>query len=125
MSSTESHLDLLDSIVRSAERLCECELCCLGRRRKTSTLCLLCKIYHRVNHPMNEYLKQFVAARNTSASVALGGLIMVIPGFRTDQFSRYFLPVAGRLWNLLPSGVFSRGTLNSFRSGMNLCLLRA
>ena len=50
MSSTESHLGLLDSIVRSAERLCEDELCCLGHR-KVSALCLLYKIYHRV-HPL-------------------------------------------------------------------------
>ena len=32
---------LLDSIVRSAEELCEGELCCLGHRRKVSALCLL------------------------------------------------------------------------------------
>ena len=29
MSLAKSHLGLLDSIVRSAERLCEGELCCL------------------------------------------------------------------------------------------------
>ena len=40
-SSTESHLRLLDSIVYSAEWLCEYELCSLGRRRKVSVLCLL------------------------------------------------------------------------------------
>ena len=40
----ESHLGLLESIVRSAERLWEAsegELCRLGHRRKVSTLCLL------------------------------------------------------------------------------------
>ena len=49
MSPAKSHLDLLDSIVRSAERLCESELCCLGHKRKVSALCLLHKIYHRVD----------------------------------------------------------------------------
>ena len=41
MSSVESHLGLLDSIVCSAERLCEDELCCLGLGRKVSALGLL------------------------------------------------------------------------------------
>ena len=44
---------------------------------------------------------------------------------RTDQFNRSFLPGAVRLWKLLPSGVFSGGTLNSFKIAMDLCLLRA
>ena len=47
MSSAEYHLSLLDSVVRSEERLCEGELCCLGHRMKVNTLFLLHKIYHR------------------------------------------------------------------------------
>ena len=53
MSSAESHLGLLDSIVRSAERLCEGVLCCLGPRRKFGALRLLYKIYYKVDHQMN------------------------------------------------------------------------
>ena len=71
MSSAESHLGLLDSIVRSAEWLCEGELCCLGNRRKVSVLCLLYKIYHRVGRSMKGCLKHFVASRNTRVSAAL------------------------------------------------------
>ena len=41
MSSAESHLGLLDSIVRRTEKLYEGEVCCLGHRRKISVLCLL------------------------------------------------------------------------------------
>ena len=44
---------------------------------------------------MNEYLNNFVAARNTRASAALGELALVIPRCRIDQFSRPFLPAAG------------------------------
>ena len=40
-SLEESHLGLLDSIVRSMERLCESELCCLGHSRKGSALYLI------------------------------------------------------------------------------------
>ena len=72
MSSAESHLDLVNNIVRSAERLCDGELCSLAHRRKVRVLCLLYKIYHRVNHSVNGYRNYFVAARNTIASVALG-----------------------------------------------------
>ena len=45
MSLSESYLSLLNNVVRSAERLCEGELCS-GNRRKGSALCLLYKIYH-------------------------------------------------------------------------------
>ena len=46
MSSAESHLSLLDSVVRRAERLCDCQLVCLGHRRKVSALCFLYVVYH-------------------------------------------------------------------------------
>ena len=125
MSSAESHLGLLESFVRSAERLCEGELGCLAHRRKVSALCLLYKIYHKSDHPMNVYTSHFVAARNTRASSAIDELALVIPRCRTDQFTRSFLPAAVCPLNLLPSGVFSGGTLISFKSDVNLCLLRA
>ena len=60
MSSAESYLSLLNSIVRSAETVCKGEDCCLLYRRKGSALCLRYEIYHRVDHPMNEYLSNFL-----------------------------------------------------------------
>ena len=39
MSSVESLLSLLNCVVRSAEMLCEIELCFLGHRRKVRALC--------------------------------------------------------------------------------------
>ena len=75
MLSVEFHLGLLDSIIRSAEILCESELCCLRRRNKVSSLCLLYNIYHRVDQLMNEYLDHFKAARNTRDLAALGELL--------------------------------------------------
>ena len=125
MSSAESQLSLLDSVVRGAERLYEGKLCCLGQRRKVSALCLLYEIYRKADHPLNEYLHHFVAVRNTRASAALRELALVIPRCRTDPFSRSFLPVVVCLWNLLPSDMLSGGTFNSFKSAVNLCLQRA
>ena len=92
MSSAESYLNLLNSVVRSAERLGEGILCCLGHRRKVSALWLLYKIYHRAGHPMHEYLYYFVATRNTRASAALAELALLISRCRTDQFLQSFLP---------------------------------
>ena len=75
-------------------------------------------------YSMDEYLNDFVAARNTGASAALGELLLVIPICRTDQFSQSFLPAAKCMWYLLPSGVFSGGTFSFFKSAVNLYLLR-
>ena len=91
-ASAESYLGL-----RSAERLCEGELCCVGHRRKISLLCLFHEIYHRANHLTHEYLHHFVAARNTRASLAQGEIALMIPCRRTNQFSPSFLSVSVRL----------------------------
>ena len=68
----ESHLGLLASIVRSAEMLCEGELCCVGRRRKVCASSLHYEIKYSLDHSMNEYLKHFVEGRHTRATAALG-----------------------------------------------------
>ena len=91
----ESHRK--NSIVSSAERLCEGEPCCLRHRRKVSTLGLLNEIYHRVQHPMNECLNHLVAARYTRVSAALGELALVVLRCRINRFSRLFQPAAVRL----------------------------
>ena len=78
------HVGLGDSVVRSAERLCEGELSCLGHGKKGSALCLLFEIYRRVDYSMNEYLHHFIAVRNTRALAALGELAFQIPRWRTD-----------------------------------------
>ena len=80
MSSTESHLSLLDSVFRSAESLCEGELCWLG----LCTLCLLYMIYHRSDHPLHEYLHYFIASRNNGDSIAPCELALVVTHCKTD-----------------------------------------
>ena len=51
--------------------------CSLAHRRKVRALCLLYRIYPRVDHSMNGYLDNFVAACNTRTSAALGELALV------------------------------------------------
>ena len=60
VSSAESRLGLLDSVARSAERLCEGELCCLGHIRSVSVLYLLYRTYNRADPPLPAYLHHFV-----------------------------------------------------------------
>ena len=90
MSSLESHLSLLNRVLRSAERFREGEFF-VWDTEGDSDMCLLCKIYHRVDYPLHEYLHHFVAARTTKVSAALGELALVIPRCRIDQFRRLFL----------------------------------
>ena len=97
----------------------------LAHRRKVSALCLLYMNYHSVDLPMNRYLNHFVTARNTEGSAALCELALIILRCRIDQFSRSFVAAAARLWNFLLSGVCRGGTLSSFKSAVNSCLLRA
>ena len=125
MSPAESYLNLLNSVVCSEERLYKGELLVWGTEGKLERFVCSIKFFHIVDRPINEYLHQFVASRNSRSSAALGKLHLVISHCRTDQFSRSFLPAAMPLLNLLPSGVFSGGSWSSFRSAMNLCLLRA
>ena len=73
---------------------------------------------------MNGYLHYFVVDRNIRASAALSELALAIPRCRNDPFSGSFLSASVRLWNLLLSGVFSCCTFSSFKSTMNLYLLR-
>ena len=112
------------SIVSSAERSWKSGFCCLGHRRKVSAVSLPGEVYHRADHPLHDYLHNFVAARNTRASthewVSFGGSAL-----QTDQLTLSFLPAVVHLWNLLTSGMFSSDTLNSFKSAINLCILRA
>ena len=104
---------LLNSVFRSVEGLCKGELCCLCHRRKVRSLCLLYKIYRRVEHPMNEYLNHFVTAYNIRA---LDELVLEVPRSRTDQFSQSLLPAAGCLWKSLSLGVFNGDTLSFLRT---------
>ena len=85
MPIAESYFGLVNSVARSAARLCEGKLYYLRHRSKISASRLRYKIYHRVDYPMLEYLHHFVAARNSSTAT-LGELTLVIPWCRTDKF---------------------------------------
>ena len=83
--SAESHLSLLERVVRSAEKLCVGELCCEGHRRRICALCLLYEIYYTADHPLHEQVHHFVTACDTRASAALGELALVILRCKSNQ----------------------------------------
>ena len=85
---------------------------------------LLYEIYHRVDIPINEYLNHFVAACNTRASIPLGGYLWCSRASVT-QFTRSFLPAVGSCRICCRRACLRMGTLISFKSTMNLRLLRA
>ena len=122
--SAESDLSLLNPVVRSGEMLCEGGLCFPGTERRSVPCVFFYEIYDRADDLLHEYLHHFVTARNTRVSAALCELVLVIPRCRTEQFSLSFLPVAARLWNMLPSNIFRGSTIIFFRSKMNLYLQR-
>ena len=95
-------------------KMSESKLCCLEHRRKVNIWYWIYKIYHRADYPMHKSLHNFVAARNTKDSAALGELALVIQRRRTGIFSLSFLPAAVSLRNLLLPGVFGGCILNFF-----------
>ena len=116
----KSHLVLLN-ILFAVQRDCvRANFVVWGTERRGGS-CDFSEIFYRVDHPMKEYLKHFLSAHNSRASAALIELAWVFPRCKTDQFSRSFLPAAVRLRNLLQWGVFSGGTLSSFKSAVNMC----
>ena len=72
-----------------------------GAQKEGQCLVFLYKLYHRLNHLINEYLNNFVTVSNTRALTALGELALVILRCRTQQFSWSFLPAAVLLWAML------------------------
>ena len=80
-------------------------------------------ITQRTSLCIAKYLHHFIAAPSTSASTAMCVLALVITRYRTDKFSRSFLPVAVHLWNLLLLDVCSGTTLSSLRV-LRTCVYR-
>ena len=85
MLSAESHLSLLDSVVRSAVGLCEGEPYCLGAQKEGQCLVrVLVRFIAERTALLHEYLHHFVEARDNIASAALCELALVILLSRTD-----------------------------------------
>ena len=80
----------------------------LSHRRSVGLLSMLYKVCFNSVHPLGESLPaRFVPSRVTRATEALHEHALVVPRCRTEQYKRSFLMSGVRLWNRLPSSVFS------------------
>ena len=124
-SAADSHLKLLDRVVRSAGFLAGGVLeCNLAYRRSVAELCMLFKIKSNPMHPLSGTLPLLYVP----ASVTRGALVahrhsFAPPRYRTSQYRRSFVPLSVSLWNDLSDPVFDGVGLAGFMSRVNAFLL--
>ena len=118
-SAADSHLKLLDRVVRRAGFLAGGVLDCnLAHRRSVAELCILFKIKSIPMHPLIAalplpYVPARVTHRNSFAS----------PRCSTYQYHRTFVPLSVSLWNDLSDPVLDGVGLSGFKSRANAFLL--
>ena len=121
-SATNSHLKLLDRVVRSAGFLAGVVLeCNLAHRRSVAELCILFKIMSNPMHLLSGALPlpyvptrgALVAHRHSFAP----------PRCRTAQYRKSFVPLSVSLWNDISDPVFDGVGLAGFKSRANTFLL--
>ena len=106
-SAADSHLKLLDRVVRSAGFLAGGVLDCnLAHRRSVAELCMLFKIKSNPMHPLSRALPlPCVPARVTRGALVAHRHSFAPPRCRTSQYRRTFVPLSVSLWNDLSDPV--------------------
>ena len=124
-SAGDSHLKLLDRVVRSAGFLAGGVLeCNLAHRRPVAELCMLFKIKSKTMHPLSgALLLPYVTARVTRGALVANRHSFVPPRCRASQYRRSFLPLSVPLSNDLSGSVFDGVGLAGFKSRANAFLL--
>ena len=123
-SAADCHLKLLDKNLNAIKFLILDLRINLWHRRSISSLCMLYKIYHNVEHPMHSILPSlYLPPRITRNAANLNSLAFSFVRFNTTQFPRSFIPSVTRLWNDLPSHVVESLELQKFKLGSNAFLL--
>ena len=124
-SASDSHLKLLDRVVRSAGFLAVGVLeCNLAHRRSVAELCVLFKIKSDPMHPLSGALPlPYVPARVTRGASVAHRQSFAPPRCRTSQYRRSFVPISVSLWNGLSDPVFDGVGLAGFKRRANAFLL--
>ena len=124
-STADSHLKLLDRVVRSAGFLAGGVLeCNLAHRRSVAELCMLFKIQSNPMHPLSgALLLPYVPACVTRGALVAHRHSFAPPRCRTSQYCRSFMPLSVSLWNDLSDPVFDGLGLAGFKSTANAFLL--
>ena len=124
-SAADSHLELLDRVVRSAGFLAGGVLeCNLAHRRSVAELCMLSKIKSNPMHCLSGALPlPYVPALVTRGALVAHRHSFAPPRCRTSQYRRSFVPISVSLWNDLSGPVFDGVGLVGFKSRVNAFLL--
>ena len=124
-SAADSHLKLLDRVVRSAGFLAGGVLeFNLDHRRSVAELCMLFKIKSNPKHPLSGALPlPYVPQRVTRGALVSHGHSFAPPRCRTSQYRRSFVPLSVSLWNDLSDPAFDGVGVAGFKSRANAFLL--
>ena len=124
-SAADSHLTLLDRVIRSADFLAgEVLDCNLAHRQSVAELCMLFKIKSNPKHPLSGTLPlPYVPARVTRGALVAHRHSFAPPRCRTSQYRRTLVPLSVSLWNDLSDPVFDGVGLAGFKSRANAFLL--
>ena len=124
-SAADSHLNLLERVVRSAGFLAGGVLeCKLAHRRSVAKLCMLFKIRSNPMHSLSGALPlPYVPARVTHGALFAHRHSFVPPHCRISQYRRNFVPLSVSLWNDLSDPVFDGVGLAGFKRKANAFLL--
>ena len=124
-SATDSHLKLLDRVVRSAGFLAGGVLeCNLAHRRSVAECCMIFKIESNPMHPSSGALPlPYVPARDNLGALVAHWHSFASPRCRTSQYRRSFVLISVSLWNDLSDPEFDGVGLAGFKSRANAFLL--
>ena len=124
-SAADSHLKLLDRVVKSAGFLAGgVSECNHAHFRSVAELCMLFKIKSNPMHPLSGALPLlYVTARVTHGALIAHRQSFAPLCYRTSQYRRSFVPLSVSLWNNLSDSVFDGAGLVGFKSRANALLL--
>lgn len=119
-SAADSHLKLLDRNLSAIKFLIPNLKVDLWHRRQISSLCMLHKVYHFLEHPLHSSLPDLShPVRNTRQAAAANSVTFSSIRCNTNQYSRCFIPAITRLWNSLPSVIVESVDIQEFKLGAN------
>ena len=123
-SAASSHLALLNRVVNRCSHLMNNVIpCYLDNRRLIAGLCMLYKVRERVCHPLFTCLPApYRRERLTRRADALNAFAFEPIRYRTNQYSRSFIPAFVDKWNSLDDSVFAGVGIGSFKSLVNRSL---
>ena len=122
-SVANSHLKLVDRVVKSAGFLAGGNLECNLADRRSAHQAELWKLFKIKRHPMHTLSVSlplpYVPARVTRGALVANRHSYAPPRCRTSLYHRTFVPLSVSLWNNLSDPVFDRVGLASFKNRAN------